>query len=464
MKVFFENIVEFIDRNNKIIIKISLTILGIILLAIFIMFTADNFSVGSETNKLIGYIEKRNYSESISYYKKLEGQFSQSKIDRLNKSLSKKVNKILITYGDKYIKGEIGKDYFITLINIINELENIRIDTDSIINQAKRVNDLYLDENITYSTAIGYIQAISTLKISKNEIYVYTKKIDVIEDSRKIYEEGLKNKEKQLYKEAIEDFDKVISEDRKYYELAQDKKEECIKEMHDYYIDLAKTEDKNGNYQKALGYIDYLKQYYLDDSELDELSSTFEKNLKMYNMTNDEIIQLISKKSGIDIADLKTNIFQQMLNGSKFYYVETFVGKEKNDEVLINPKNKKLYSYLDERKSYNNKYGDGYWRAISNGLVEFTISKGTAQSILEKKLNELNEKYKYVTIEEKEKALKYVKDQKIIDNFIGKKNDIYYYAVVNRGFFKSKQVYLVNPYSKEIYKANEGNIKKLNNF
>lgn len=197
MKGFFEKIVEFIDRNNKIIIKSALTVLGIILIGIFIMFTADNFSVGSESNKLVGYIEKRNYSEAISYYDKIKEEFSDTKMNRLSKSLSKKVNKILVTYGDKYIKGEIGKDYFISLINIINELDTVYIDTDSIINQAKRVNDLYLQEKISYNTAMGYIQAVSTLKISKNEIYVYAKKIDVIEDSRKVYNEGVENQNKK---------------------------------------------------------------------------------------------------------------------------------------------------------------------------------------------------------------------------------------------------------------------------
>lgn len=461
MKGFFEKIIEFIDRNNKIIIKCALTVLGIIFISMFIMFTTDSFSVSSESNKLVGYIEKRNYSEAISYYDKIKAEFSDTKMNRLSKSLSKKVNKILITYGDKYIKGEIGKDYFISLINIVNELDTVYIDTDNIINQAKRVNDLYLQEKISYNTAIGYIQAVSTLKISKNEINVYAKKIDVIEDSRKIYNEGLENQSKKMYKEAIENFDKVIPDDKRYYELAQDKKEECIKEMYEYYIEKAKMENKNGNYNTALEHIDYLKQYYLDDEYLNELSSEFEKNLEMYNMTNEEVIQLISKKSGIEVVDLKANIFQQMLNGSKYYYADTFVGKDKIDEFLIDPRNKKVYSYLDEQKSYNNSYGDGHWRAKANGNVEFTISKSTAQSILEKKLNEINEKFKHVTIEEKEKALKYVDNKDALHKFIGKKNDIYYYCVVNRGFFKAKEVYLINPYSKEIYKIDESSIKKI---
>ena len=461
MKDFFLKIVEFVDKHNKVIVKTALVILGVILLSLTIFFSANSFSVSSESNKLVDYIEKRNYGEATSYYNKVKEEFSESKMDRFSKSLSKKINKILVNYGDRYIKGEIGKDYFISLINIINELDTVYIDASNIIDQAKRVNDLYLQEKISYKTAMGHIQAVSTLKISKNEIYVYAKKIDVIEDSRKVYNLGVKDQEKKMYKEAISNYDKVMSEDKKYYDLAQDKKEECIKDMYDYYIEKANTENENGNYQQALEYIDYLKQYYLDDDYLNELSSKYEKNLKMYSMTNDEIVALISKKSGMDKADIRTNIFQQMVNGSKYYYVETFVNKDRVDEFLINPRNKKVYSYLDEKKTYNNNYSDGYWRATKDGSVEFTISKNTAISILEKKLKEHSEKYKYVTIEEKNNALKYIENKEQLDKFIGKNNDIYYYAVVNRGFFKSKEVYLINPYTKQIYKVSEDKISKI---
>ncbi|WP_196333712.1 UbiD family decarboxylase [Paraclostridium sordellii] len=461
MKDFFIKIVEFIDKHNKVIVKTALVILGVIVLSLTIFFSADSFSVSSESNKLVDYIEKRNYGEATSYYNKVKEEFSESKMDRFSRNLSKKINKILVNYGDKYIKGEIGKDYFISLINIINELDTVYIDASNIIDQAKRVNDLYLQEKISYKTAMGYIQAVSTLKISKNEIYVYAKKIEVIEDSRKVYNLGVKDQEKKMYKEAISNYDKVMSEDKKYYDLAQDKKEECIKDMYDYYIEKAKTENENGNYQQALEYIDYLKQYYLDDDYLGELSSKYEKNLKIYSMTNDEIVALISKKSGMDKADIRTNIFQQMVNGSKYYYVEAFVNKDRVDEFLINPRNKKVYSYLDEKKTYNNNYNDGYWRATKDGSVEFTISKNTAISILEKKLKEQGEKYKYVTIEEKNNSLKYVENKEQLDKFIGKKNDIYYYAVVNRGFFKSKEVYLINPYTKQIYKISEEKISEI---
>lgn len=459
MNDLFEKFIEFIDRNNKIIVRGCVTLLGIIVIAIFIFISADSFTVTNESDQLLDYIEQRNYSLSVSYYDKVKKEFSPQKMKRFSRSFSRKVNKVLMNYGDKYIKGEIGKEYYISLINIINELDTINLDMESILNQVKRVNELYLAEKLTYNSAMGYMQAISNLKISKNDIDSYTKKIEVIEDSRKIYNLGLQYQNKKMYKEAIENYDKVISEDKKYYELAQKKKETCIDQMYDYYIEKAQNENQKGEYQNAIEYINYLKEYYIDDAKLNELSKEYEKNLQKYTLNNDEIINLISKKSGINRSNITINAYQQIIDGTKYYYVEAFNNGEQIDEFLVEARSRKLYSYLDENKSYNNYYSDGYWRRLENGQIDFSISKNNAESILEKKLSEKNEKYKYIRVEDKDKALRYVKNSEIVDKFIKNRNDIHYYLVVNRGIFKSKQVYMMNVYTKEIYIIDENGIK-----
>ena len=459
MNDLFEKFIEFIDRNNKIIVRGCVTLLGIIVIAIFIFISADSFTVTNESDQLLDYIEQRNYSLSVSYYDKVKKEFSPQKMERFSKSFSRKVNKVLMNYGDKYIKGEIGKEYYISLINIINELDTINLDMESILNQVKRVNELYLAEKLTYNSAMGYMQAISNLKISKNDIDSYIKKIEVIEDSRKIYNLGLQYQNKKMYKEAIENYDKVISEDKKYYELAQKKKETCIDQMYDYYIEKAQNENQKGEYQNAIEYINYLKEYYIDDAKLNELSKEYEKNLQKYTLNNDEIINLISKKSGINRSNITINAYQQIIDGTKYYYVEAFNNGEQIDEFLVEARSRKLYSYLDENKSYNNYYSDGYWRRLENGQIDFSISKNNAESILEKKLSEKNEKYKYIRVEDKDKALRYVKNSEIVDKFIKNRNDIHYYLVVNRGIFKSKQVYMMNVYTKEIYIIDENGIK-----
>ena len=459
MNDLFEKFIEFIDRNNNIIVSGCVTLLGIIVIAIFIFISADSFTVTNESDQLLDYIEQRNYSLSVSYYDKVKKEFSPQKMERFSKSFSRKVNKVLMNYGDKYIKGEIGKEYYISLINIINELDTINLDMESILNQVKRVNELYLAEKLTYNSAMGYMQAISNLSISKNDIDSYTKKIEVIEDSRKIYNLGLQYQNKKMYKEAIENYDKVISEDKKYYELAQKKKETCIDQMYDYYIEKAQNENQKGEYQNAIEYINYLKEYYIDDAKLNELSKEYEKNLQKYTLNNDEIINLISKKSGINRSNITINAYQQIIDGTKYYYVEAFNNGEQIDEFLVEARSRKLYSYLDENKSYNNYYSDGYWRRLENGQIDFSISKNNAESILEKKLSEKNEKYKYIRVEDKDKVLRYVKNSEIVDKFIKNRNDIHYYLVVNRGIFKSKQVYMMNVYTKQIYIIDENGIK-----
>lgn len=458
MKDLFEKIVEFIDKNNKIIVTTCLTFLGSIILGIFIFISADSFTVTNETNQLLDYIEQRNYSLAISYYNKVKDEFPDKKMERFSNGFSKKVNKLLMNYGDRYIKGEIGKEYYISLINIINELDSISLDMETILNQVKRVNDLYLSENLSYSNAMGYMQAISTLKISKNDIDSYTKKIEVIEDSRKIYDVAIQNQDKKMYKEAIENYDKVISEDKKYYELAQKKKEVCIENMYVYYIEKAEVENQKGEYQLALEYVNYLKEYYIDDEKLNELANEYEKNLEKYSMTNEEIITLISKKSKIDRNNININAYQQMVDGNKYYYVEAFNNGEQIDEFLVEARSKKLFSYLDENKSYNNFYGDGYWRTSKNGKVDFAISKNNAESILEKKLIEKSEKYKYVKVEDKNKALRYIENIEHVNKLVGESNDIYYYLVVNKGLFKSKEIYMINIYTKQLYKITENRV------
>ena len=149
MNDLFEKFIEFIDRNNKIIVRSCVTLLGIIVIAIFIFISADSFTVTNESDQLLDYIEQRNYSLSVSYYDKVKKEFSPQKMERFSKSFSRKVNKVLMNYGDKYIKGEIGKEYYISLINIINELDTINLDMESILNQVKRVNELYLAEKLT---------------------------------------------------------------------------------------------------------------------------------------------------------------------------------------------------------------------------------------------------------------------------------------------------------------------------
>ena len=64
--------------------------------------------------------------------------------------------------------------------------------------------------------------------------------------------------------------------------------------MYDYYIEKSRESNKNGNYEEALQYIDYIKEYYINDETILELEKKYQTNLDMYTLTTNDIINLIA--------------------------------------------------------------------------------------------------------------------------------------------------------------------------
>ena len=177
LKEKFDECIDFIDSKKKAIITISLSILGFIVLIIIFLVSSEELSVSKESNILVKNIEQRKYSIALNNYEDWEKEFSRSKMNRLNKSVSKKINKLLLDSGDKYITGQISKEQYIGLINTINALENINVDLKKIIEQAKRVDEMYQEENIKYDTAISYINTASIINGMVNSLDIYKNKV-----------------------------------------------------------------------------------------------------------------------------------------------------------------------------------------------------------------------------------------------------------------------------------------------
>ena len=451
--------VDFIDSKKKTIITISLSILGFIVLLIIFLVSSDELSVSKESNILVKNIEERKYSIALNNYENWEKEFSQSKMNRLNNLVSKKINKLLLDSGDKYITGQISKEQYIGLINTINALENINVDLKKIIEQAKRLDEMYKEENVKYETAISYINTASIINGMANSLDVYKNNIEEINQSRKLYKSALKAQENKKYYEAINSYDKVLQIDKKYYELANKNKKECIELMYDYYIDKSKESNKNGDYEEALQYIDYLKEYYIDNETILELEKQYQANLAMYTLTTDDILNLIAKKSDKKKSNLSVNSFQQMVDDKKYYYTEVYEYDTLIDEVLIDAKSKKVYSYKDLNKDYKTNYSDGYFRVTSDGSIQFAVSEEKAQFILEKKLEENKNKYKKITSVSKDKMYKYIDNQKDLEKQLNNDGDVYYYLIVNMGLFKKKEVYIINMYTEKVYSIDDNGIK-----
>ncbi|MGL5313133.1 MAG: UbiD family decarboxylase [Peptostreptococcaceae bacterium] len=456
----FNKCLDFVDDHRKSIITASLSILGLILLAIIFFVSSDELSVGNESNILLKNIEQRKYSIAIENYEKWEKQFSTAKMNRLNKSVSKKINKLLLDSGDKYISDQISKEYYLGLINTINVLEEVDIDLKRIVDQASRVDEMYKSENIKYDKAISYINTISVLNGIGDSLDLYKHNIKQNYESRNVFQMGIDYQQNLKYYEAIQCYDKVLEDDKKYYDLAKKNKEECIESMYDYYIEQSKEANKLGNYEEALQYIEYLKNYYSDDETISKLESEYQTNLSMYTLSADDILNLIARKSEKKKENLSVNSFQQMIGERKYYYVEVFEYDKLIDEVLVDAKDKLLYSYKDTEKDYKTSYSDGYFRVKSDGTIQIAISQDKAKFNLENKLQENNVKYKSVSALEKEKIYKYVSNKVDVDKILENEANMCYYLLVNKGLFKEKEVYIVNMYSEKVYQITKKSIEE----
>lgn len=446
LKEKLEELIDFIDSKKKIIVRALFLVLCTILLIIVFLVSSEELSVSRESNILVKNIEQRKYSIALSNYENWEEQFSKSKMNRFNRVVSKKINKLLLDSGDNYINDEISKEQYIGLVNTINAIEGIKVDLTKIVEQSKRVDEMYKNENIKYDNAISYINTASIINGVSDRLDLYKNNIEEINQSRKLYNTALKDQEDKSYYEAIKLYDKVLQEDKKYYELANKNKKECISLMYDYYIEKSRESNKNGNYEEALQYIDYIKEYYINDETILELEKKYQTNLDMYTLTTNDIINLIAKKSKKDKDNLSISSFQQMIDDNKYYYTEVYEYDILIDEVLINAKNKKIYSYNDVNKNYKTNYSDGYFRVKPDGSIQFAISEENAQFILKKRLDEKQNEYKKVFGVSRDKVDKYINDKILKDN-----SDIYYYEVVNKGLFKKKEVYMINMYDKKVY-------------
>lgn len=459
LKENLDELIDFIDSKRKLILTALISVLGSILLIIVFLVSSDELSVSKEANILLKNIEQRKYSIALSNYENWEEEFSKSKMKRFNKAVSKKINKLLLDSGDNYINGQISKEQYVGLINTINSIDGIIVDLTKIEEQCKRVDEMYKEENIKYENAISYINTASILNGISDSLDIYKNNIEEINQSRKLYEIALKDQENKNYYEAITSYDKVLKEDKKYYELANKNKKECISLMYNYYIEKSKEANKEGNYEEALQYIEYIKEYYVDDETISKLEKQYQSNLDMYTLTYSDIINLISKKSGKNKDNLSVNFFQQMVGEYKYYYTEVYEYDTLIDEVLIDAKTKKIYSYNDSNKNYKTNYSDGYFRVKSDGSIQFAISKENARFILEKKLDEKQNKYKKIVSITKDKVSKYIDKDINIEEELKNNSDLYYYEVVNKGLFKKKEVYIINMYNKNVYSITSDGIK-----
>ena len=455
-KAFYDKVVNLIYDNRRNIVRISFSALFMLILVIVLYFSSNKFDINNEVDTLVTYIEDRQYAMAENYYDDVEKEFSDSKMNKFNKKVSKKLSLLLINNGDMYINGKITKEQYMGLVNIANELNSISIETKNLIDLGKRVDEMYKEENLTYESAISFLEITSSLNGIDEGLDEYKQHIKTLYESRKIYKEATKNQSIKKYNEAINLYDKVLKEDENYYSLAKNAKQECIKVMYDYYINQAKSLGDEGKYEEALKYLSYLSPYY-DEDEISDLEEKYNKYISNYTMTSNDIINLIARRSDENKNNLSVISYLQTINGKRYYYAEVTKNDKVINEVLIDTTTQQLYSYKSDKKDYNCNYSDAYFKIDENtGKIIFSINEDYAKSILEDKLQENEKIYNEIELLNEKEQKKYINDD--LKDMINKNGNIYYYFRVKTGWFKPKEIYLVNIYDKTTYNLTKDKI------
>lgn len=231
--------------------------------------------------------------------------------------------------------------------------------------------------------------------------------------------------------------------------------------MYDYYISQAGNSSKKGEYEEALVYLTYLKPYYPNDEKIEKLEDEYKEKISVFTLTSDDILNLISKKSGVNREELSVISYQQTIDDKLYYYAEVVRDNKIFNEVLVEAKDKKIYSYKSEKVDYGCEYSDGYYKVDEQGNYVFAISSKDAATLVKDKLSDKHEKYNDLEMKYKSEITKYVNEDEL-NKLLKKNNNIYYYALVKKGWFSlTKEVYLVNMYDKTIYKCIDDKISKI---
>ena len=211
LKKFFETLrdqieygIDNIRASKKYLVSLSLSLVAFLILLIVLFISNSDFSVKKEANILVDDISSRKYAQAYDYYKDLEKEFSASKMNKFNNVASNKLSSLVATSGDKYVTGEMSKEQYSGLINTINALEDIQIDVNQLLDISSRVEQMYIDENITYEKASSYMEVTTSLKGIYQDLDEYKNNIETIYQSREVYKQASKFQQIKKYKEAID--------------------------------------------------------------------------------------------------------------------------------------------------------------------------------------------------------------------------------------------------------------------
>ena len=311
--------------NPKIVFL--LIIVGIILLvAIIGIYKAikRNKLIDAEIEQVEACLDNHNFKEAKKYYHKYESDASFSK--RIEPRLQDRYENLLAKNDisgimDLWKSGTLSDEY-------------LNVKRNEIVEKLQQIQDDYVSGKISEKDGekiCNHYTNFPDEKIrSKNEqVKDYIKKLD---SSRKAFDKGETFEKENDYESAINEYEKVIQEDKENYNVASKKIEEIKPKIINEYKENAASAEKKKNYKDALSEIDKALILAPDDKDIEKLRDLYQKELDEYNeKRKEEELKKMLLTEGKTIAGknieakflgakLTNSVTPDNTSGTYFYY------------------------------------------------------------------------------------------------------------------------------------------------
>ena len=304
-----------------------LIIVGIILLvAIIGIYKAikRNKLIDAEIEQVESFLDNHNFKEAKKYYHEYESDASFSK--RIEPRLQNRYENLLAKNDisgimDLWKSGTLPDEY-------------LNVKRNEIIEKLQQIQDDYVSGKISEKDGgkiCNHYTNFPDEKIrSKNEqVKDYIKKLD---SSRKAFDKGETFEKENDYESAINEYEKVIQEDKENYNVASKKIEEIRPKIINEYKENAADAEKKKNYKDALSEIDKALILAPDDKDIEKLRDLYQKELDEYNekRKEEELKKMLLTEgktiTGKNIeakflgAKLTNSVTPDNTSGTYFYY------------------------------------------------------------------------------------------------------------------------------------------------
>lgn len=234
-------------------------------------------------------IKKGDYQKARQLLESVE---NSNEDDRYDRYISEMTRKLVDDYNlvCQSLYGETVND------NIASRVKGLKIFGDQITGLLEESIDNHYNSFISlqsdYQPTINFLKNAMLFELYEDKLSTYIATVEELNGTRQDYQRGVNFMERGEYADAILYLQSVPESDVQFYTDAQKRIEECNDAIVKDYLENAQTFMDKGRYQDALILLNNAKNYYPDNTELQQKINYCESRLSEMNIYEGTIYHL----------------------------------------------------------------------------------------------------------------------------------------------------------------------------